>query len=324
MRRFRLFLERKISRKKFLKISLAGLAYLAGGSYFLKATKLLAQPDLSYGRPKRKIKGDYDLVVGSGSDPYQITVKSIEAMGGMKRFVNKGSTVVIKPNIAWDRIPEQAANTNPQVVEALVELCFEAGAKRVNVFDITCNEARRCYKNSGIKVAAQRKGANVYHPSHWNYIKAKFTYKSPMQGWPILRDALECDTFINVPILKHHNLTRLTLSMKNLMGVCCGIRARIHFGIGRKLVDLTDFISPDLTVIDAFRVLVRHGPSGGDLADVRQLGKVIVATDPTLADSYAAKLMEVDPLAVPYIKVASTRGFGSADIDKANILSLNV
>jgi uncharacterized protein (DUF362 family) len=140
-----------------------------------------------------------------------------------------------------------------------------------------------------------------------------------MEGWPILRDAVVCDTFINVPVLKHHGLTGLTLSMKNLMGVCSGKRGLIHMDIGRKIVDLTDYISPDLTVIDATRVLTRNGPSGGSLEDVRTLNKVIVGTDPTLADTFAAQLVDKDPLSLSFLREASARSFGSTDLLKANI-----
>ncbi|MCM8776554.1 MAG: DUF362 domain-containing protein [Candidatus Omnitrophica bacterium] len=311
------FLKTRISRRKFIQVFLWGLAIFVIQIPFLKY--LFAKSTKSTGRVKRGVKGDYDVVVAEGPDPYTNTVKAVEAMGGIERFVRKGDIVVVKPNMAWDRTPEQAANTDPQVVAVLVELCYRAGAKRVNVFDVPCNDDRRVYENSGIQKAAAAKGAYVYFADHWNVVKAEFPYKSPMSGWPILRDAVMCDTFINVPVLKHHGLTGLTLSMKNLMGVCSGTRPLMHRDIGTRLVDLTDFISPDLTVIDATRVLTQHGPSGGKIEDVIAMNKVIVATDPTLADSYACTLMKKDPKSIPYLKVAMERGFGMADIDKAKI-----
>lgn len=316
------FLRKRLSRRRFLRLCLTGLAFIAWHNFLSRLA--YARPAISAGRAKRDLKGDYDLVVARGQEPYKLTVKAIQLMGGMGKFVKKKGIVVIKPNMSWDRLPQQAANTNPEVVSALVDLCFEAGAKRVNVFDITCNDARRCYENSGIEKAAKERGAHVYFPDKWNVLKAHFSYKSPMEGWPIVREALECDTFINVPILKHHGLTGLTLSMKNLMGVCTGNRGLIHSDIGRKLVDLTDFISPDLTVIDAFRVLIRNGPTGGNLNDVLHKKTVLVATDPTLADSFASRLAGTDPLTIPYIKSAVERNFGNADIDKANILNVDV
>ena len=315
-------LRKRISRRQFVKLLLSGFAALAFSNGVLRS--LFAKSEASSGRRKSNIRGDYDLVLASGTNPYQMTVQAIEGIGGMSRFVKKGNTVVIKPNISWDRAPEYAANTNPLVVAALVELCFKAGARRVNVFDRSCNSATLCYANSGIKKAAKEKGAAVYFVNEWNFVKAGFKYKSPMEGWPIFRDAVECDTFINVPVLKHHGLTRLTLSMKNLMGVCGGNRGNIHQDIGRKVVDIADFINPDLTVIDAFRVLIRHGPSGGDLNDVQQVNKLIVATDPTLADTYACTLMREDPLSIPYISEAIKRNFGNSDINMSNILELSV
>jgi len=317
-----LFRKREMSRRGFLRFCMAGLALLAAHAYVPKFAR--AKETVSDGRMKKRLKGDYDLVSAKGKDPYRMTIETVKSMGGMERFVKKNDVVVIKPNMAWDRTPKQAANTNPAVVSALVNLCHEAGAKRVNIFDITCNEARRCYENSGIAKAAREAGAHVYFADEWNIAAAHFGYASELEGWPILRDALECDAFINVPVLKHHSLAGLTLSMKNLMGVCCGNRSKMHTNIGRNLVDLTDFISPELTVIDGYRVLTDHGPSGGDLKDVVELNTIFVATDPTLADAYACRLLEKDPLSVPNIRDAVSRNFGTADVDKADILHLNV
>ncbi len=319
---FARFLNKKISRKKFVKLCGIGTGSLVLNSALFKFA--FGQEESSAGRVTKRIKGMHDLVVAKGDDPYVMTVKAVEAMGGMEKFVKKNSTVLVKPNIGWDRSPEQAANTNPYVVGALVDMCFKAGAKRVNVFDITCNDAKLGYKNSGIKKIAEEKGANVYFADDWNFVKAKFNYDSPMQDWPIYRDALECDTFINAPVLKSHGLTSLTLSMKNLMGICGGNRALMHSEIGIKLAHLTDFIKPDLTVIDAYRVLMRYGPNGGNLEDVSMKKTLIVGTDPVLCDSYAAKLMDKDPLSISYINEAMKQNLGNADTAKADILTITV
>jgi uncharacterized protein (DUF362 family) len=233
--------------------------------------------------------------------------------------VKKNDVVLVKPNIGWDRSPEQAGNTNPQVVAALIDMSFAAGAKRVNVFDVTCNDARRCYASSGIEQAAKGRGASVYAADDWNTLKAHFARSSPLEGWPILRDALECDCFINVPVLKHHGLTRLTLSMKNLMGVCGGNRGKMHQDIGPILTDLTMLLNPELTVIDAYRMLLRNGPQGGDLADVTKPETVIASTDPVLADVYACLIAGVKPSEVPYLAAAMERGYGIGDPAKARI-----
>ncbi|MBN1871072.1 MAG: DUF362 domain-containing protein [Candidatus Omnitrophica bacterium] len=312
-----LMTNRKITRRQFLK-SLGGALLFLTSARFLEGLSL-AKAEGFNGRQKSDIKGLHDLVVSEGENSYLNVVEAVKAMGGMERFVKKGDVVVVKPNMAWDRTPEQAANTDPDVVASVVEMCYKAGAKRVNVFDNPCNDEKRVYESSGISKAAKAKGAYVYFTDSWNVVEAHFPYKSKIENWPVFRDALTCDKFINVPVLKDHGLTRLTLSMKNLMGVCSGNRGNIHVDIGEKLVDLTDFIKPDLTIIDATRVLIKHGPVGGNLADVKQMNKVIVATDPTLADTYASTLVGIEPSSVPYIKEAIARGFGNSDLSKASI-----
>jgi len=307
-----------LTRNTFLKFCLLGTAAALSGSAL--ARKAFASQASVMPRPKRKIKTDCDLAVASGADPYKNTVLAIDKLGGMGRFVKKGDTVVVKPNIGWDRSPEQAANTNPQVVAALVKMCLKAGAKRVNVFDVCCNDGPACYENSGILKAATDAGAKVWYPQERDAVLARFPYKSPMEGWPLVKEAVQCDTFINVPVLKDHGLTRLTLCMKNLMGVCTSSRGQMHRNIGTKLVDLTDFIAPELNVIDATRVLVRHGPTGGNLKDVVKMDKVLASADPSLVDAYACGLMKVDPMEVPYLKVAREREFGQTDPGKAKIV----
>lgn len=316
--------QKKMSRKNFIKLCITGMAGFLAGSTLRTRNSFASDENVFYGRRAKDISIRHDLIVVKGLDPYAMTIKAVEAIGGMDKFVKEGGVVVIKPNMAWDRIPEQAGNTNPDVIAALVELSFRSGAKRVNVFDRPCNDARRCYDNSGIAKLAREKGANVYFVDDWNFVEARFPYKSPMEGWPVYRDALECDTFINVPILKHHGLTGLTLSMKNLMGVCGGERGLIHTDIGVRLAHLTDFIKPDLTVIDAYRVLMRNGPSGGDLKDVSDFKTVIAGIDPVLVDSYACELMKKDPLSITYIREAVDNNLGKFETGKVDILRLEV
>lgn len=310
---------KKLSRRDFIKLS-ASLLALLPFSEGLSRPLLAKEPSFN-GRPKRIIKAQHDLVVVEGKDPYTMTVKAIEAMGGIGKFVEKNAVVGIKPNIGFDRTPEQAANTNPEVVAALVELCYKAGAKRVNILEVSSVRPIR-YIRSGIGKAASERRAHVYVLDTWDVVEAHFPYESPLEGWPISRDAIECDTFINVPILKHHRATRLTISMKNLMGICTGDRALIHQNIGRKLVDLTDFIKPELTVVDAFRVLIRNGPTGGNLEDVVYKNKVVASTDPTLADIFACSIVDVDPQTVPNLKCAIERKFGITNIANADIAVL--
>ncbi|MFH1414696.1 MAG: DUF362 domain-containing protein [Elusimicrobiota bacterium] len=256
----------------------------------------------------------YELSIIKGTDHAAITRQAVSALGGMERFVKKGDTVVVKPNMSWDRRPEQAGNTNPAVAREVVKMCFEAGAKKVKVFDRCCADAESSYKNSGVAEACREAGADVFHTDDWNYVNAKFDYDSPLEGWPVYKDVVKADCFINVPILKHHGYTRLTLSIKNLMGVMGGNRGNVHRDISIKLAHLADFIKPTLNIMDATRVLMRNGPNGGNIEDVKIFNTVMASTDPVLIDSEAARLVGVTPRNIGYIKEAEKIGLGKFSV----------
>lgn len=316
-------LEAACSRKTFLRGFGAGallmlLSGRRGKRLFAAAGKKLPP------RTGRAARTDLDLAVAKGKDTAAATRKAVDALGGMGRFVKSGDVVVVKPNIGWDRSPEQGANTHPLVVAALVAMCRQAGARTVKVFDHTCNDARRCYENSGIAEAAKKAGATVFYVSDWRYLPADMAGARYMNEWPVLKDAAECDVFINAPVAKHHGLASLTLSIKNLMGVCGGSRGRMHRDIDPKLVELAGFIKPDLTVIDASRILLRHGPTGGNLEDVKVLDTIIAGRDYVLADAYAATLFGRDPGEIGATKLAAAAGLGSMNLSGARIKTLSV
>lgn len=264
-----------------------------------------------------------ELAVVQGESPSKITRAAIDAIGGIKRFISKGDVVVVKPNMAWDRTPEQAANTNPEVVATLVQMCLEAGAKKVKVFDRTVNDPRRCYVQSGIESAAKAAGAEV---SHIDYRKFKDvdTKGASLKVWPIYTDILEADKIINVPIAKHHGLARLTMAMKNWMGVMGGSRGAIHQKLDECIAELAIFIKPTLTVLDAVRILTANGPQGGNLADVKKLDTVVASTDQVAVDSYGATLFGMRGSDLGYVRIAHQMGRGNMDISRMNIKRLKV
>jgi uncharacterized protein (DUF362 family) len=266
-----------------------------------------------------------DLVVahGKGKSPGSITKAAVDSMGGMKKFVSRGDIVVVKPNIAWDRLPEQAANTNPEVVATIVKLCFEAGAKKVRVFDRSVNDPRRCYLQSGIEPAAAALGAEVVYIDERRFREVSIKGQV-LKSWPLYRDILEADKVINVPVAKHHALARLTLSMKNWMGVMGGQRGRIHQKIGESLADIALVIKPTLTVLDAVRILTAHGPQGGNLQDVKKLDTVIVGRNQVVVDSYGATLFGLKGSDLSYVNAAHRAGIGTMNLEKLNIKKLDV
>ncbi len=264
-----------------------------------------------------------DLAVAQGTSPAQITRAAIDVLGGMRRFVSRGDVVVVKPNIGWDRTPEYAATTNPEVVGTIVKLCFEAGAKKVKVFDRTVSDPRRCYRQSGIAQAAGAAGAEVSYIDDRKYRDVRMN-GLVLKSWPLYADVLEADKVINVPIAKEHSLSTLTLAMKNWMGVMGGWRSRIHQNIDESLVDLAKAIKPTLTVLDAVRILTANGPTGGSLSDVKQLNLVAVGTDQVALDSFGATLFGLKGSDLGYVRLGAKAGLGVMDLAKLKIKKVRV
>ena len=257
-----------------------------------------------------------EMAVIQGEDPAQLARQAVEELGGIKRFISRADVVVIKPNIGWDRTPEQAANTNPLIVAEIVRQCWNAGAKEVIVTDVSCNEPRRCFQRSGIADAAQREGAEVILPDLARF-KDVDLQGEVLREWPVFDAFLNADKIINVPIAKHHSLTGTTLGMKNWYGILGGARHRLHQRINESLADLADFVRPTLTLIDCYRVLVRNGPTGGNLEDVALKKTVIAGTDPVALDAYAAKAYwNLGVSALPYLRMAAQRGLGTYEFEK--------
>jgi len=254
-----------------------------------------------------------EMVVAQGEDPRVLVRKALEGLGGVQRFIARGDVVVIKPNIAWDRTPEQAANTNPLAVAEMVRQCLDAGAKKVIVSDVCCNEPHRCFQRSGIARAASDEGAEVVLPEE-NLFRQVNLRGDVLGEWPVLEPFVAADKMINFPVAKSHSLTGVTLGMKNWYGILGGARNRLHQRIHESLADLADAMRPTLTLIDAYRVLIRNGPTGGSLADVLLKKTLVAGTDPVALDAYVAKAYwNFEPSQLRYLRLAQDRGLGKMD-----------
>lgn len=264
-----------------------------------------------------------DLVRTSGGEPAAATRRAVEALGGIQRFVSRGEVVVIKPNIGFDRTPELAATTNPQVVATLAEMCLEAGAGTVKVFDRPVNDPRRCYVQSGIAAALEPLEVDLKYIDERRF-RDMATGGEVLRTWPIYSEAVEADVLINVPIAKHHGLTRLTMAIKNWMGILGGNRSRIHQRIDQALAEVAAFIKPTFTVLDATRILVANGPQGGNPDDVRHPGVIIAGTDEVAIDSLGATLFDLQGTDLGFIREALRLGVGEADLDKLLIQEIKL
>ena len=236
--------------------------------------------------------------------------KAIDALGGMKRFISRGDIVVVKPNIGWDRMPIHAANTNPDVVGAVIEQAFNAGAKKVIVADGSCNDPDRCFQRSGIWRKAYSLGAEVILPAEHRYRTTRMKGEI-LDEWPIFTTLVDADKVINVPVAKHHNLAKFTAAMKNWYGILGGRRNRLHQSIDVSIADLATFMRPSLVVIDAMRVLVRNGPQGGNIDDTKVMNTIVASADQVAADAFACTLIGQHRDNMPYLKMGHERGIGT-------------
>jgi len=298
------------TRREFL----AGTA-VAGGAMALNSVAQPAPSDPPLAMSIARWKGAPVADEGLGKMATKLTEEVIAALGGMGRFVSKGNTVWVKPNMAWDRTPEQAANTNPDVVGTLVRLCFEAGAKTVRVGDNTCHKSTVSYPNSGIEAAAKAAGAEVVYLDKRRFRKMDLKGKV-LQNWPVYPQMIESDVIINVPIVKHHSISTVTLCMKNLMGTAGGNRGTFHQDIGASLSDISAFVKPQLNVLDAIRILTAHGPQGGNMSDVKRMDTVAASTDIVALDAFGASLLGHVPDAIATVKAGYERGLGQMDYTK--------
>jgi uncharacterized protein (DUF362 family) len=309
--------ERPSRREALQRLALTG-AVLGGAAITAKLTfdpggfALAAPTGERQVRDFRTKTGDAPIlaIAKSSTDPAELTRRAIEAMGGMKRFISNGDIVAIKPNIGWDRMPVHAANTNPFVVAELVRLCFDAGAKKVVVTDASCNEPNRCFQRSGIWRAAYAVGATIILPADHRFREIRMK-GDVLDQWPIFTPLMNADKVINVPVAKHHNLSKFTAAMKNWYGLLGGRRNRLHQNIDVSIADLATFMRPTLTVMDATRVLLRNGPQGGNIDDAKDLHQVVASLDQVACDAYGATLIGEKPENVKYLDLGHERGLGN-------------
>jgi len=264
--------------------------------------------------------GSPDLVVAHGSDPDTIVRRALAAFGGMEKFVPKDSRVIIKPNICVAyHTYEYAATTNPWVVGALVKTCLEAGARSVQVLDYPFGGTpQEAYSKSGIEEQVVAAGGKMVFMPDFKFLSAKIPKGLDLKKTQVFDDAIKADVLIDVPIAKHHSLAGLTLGMKNLMGLIKN-RSAIHANLGQRIADLTSLFQPTLTVVDAIRVLMANGPTGGNLDDVKLMDTVIVSPDIVAADSFAATLFGLSPEELDSIRAASSMGLGRSDLKNLKI-----
>ncbi len=251
------------------------------------------------------------LVIARGQDPARNVTAALGRLGGMAKFVSQGDVVLIKPNMAWDRVPAQAGNTEPRVVAALVRACRDAGAREVLVTDCPVQDAARTFQRSGVEAAARDAGARVVLPASTQTQPVELSKR--LGNWPVLEPFIAVDKIINVPVAKHHGSARVTAGMKNWIGVTPHQRSRFHAALDQTIAELAQLMKPTLTVVDAHRILMRNGPRGGNLDDVKEEAALAMSIDPVAVDAWACELLGTPVDEVGYLALAAGLGLGTAD-----------
>ncbi len=272
---------------------------------------------------QQSLKGNYDLVAVRGEDVVAMFEKAMQEMGGMSLWVKPGQTVVVKPNIGWDVTPERAANTSPELVAAIVKQCFEAGAEKVNVFDHTCDNWERCYTNSGMKKAVEDAGGRMI-PGNFeqNYRAITIPGAVKLKEAKVHEQIIDSDVFINVPVLKHHGSTSLTIAMKNLMGVVYDRRFWHRNDLHQCIADFCLYRKPDLNIVDAMLVMTQNGPKGTSTADLVKKNSLLVSSDIVAVDAASAMIFGSKPKEIAYLANAEKMNIGTLDLSQMNIKRL--
>jgi len=301
-----------MNRREFLKKSIQAAA--AAGAY-----NLLPGVSKIFGA-QGDGKTAPHLVAVKNSTPAKMYLAALAAMGGIQQFVRRGQTVVVKPNIGWDVTPELGGNTNPELVAAVVTSCVDAGAKKVYVFDHTCDNWKKTYKTSGIEDAAKKAGALVVSAAaEADYIDVKVPGAKILKDTKVHKLAVESDVFINVPVLKNHGSSGLTIAMKNLMGIVWNRWGWHASGLHQCIADFAAYRKPDLNIVDCYRVMKANGPRGVSKEDIIMMKSLVMSKDIVAADAASAKLFGIDPADVEYIKLADEKGIGTMNLDSLNI-----
>jgi uncharacterized protein (DUF362 family) len=317
------------TRREFIKKTgkAAAASVVLGTGYLLADSRPDYPEEKKADRHELKFfKDDPDLfrkvAVARDDTPANLVEKAVAALGGIGAFISKGDRVVVKPNVGWDRVPEQAADTNPDMVAQMVRMCLSAGAKEVVVTDITCNDPRRTFLRSGIQKAAEEAGARVFISSSDDDFKEVDLGGSLLTTWPVLKPILDADKLINMPIAKHHGMSRATIGMKNLYGIIGGRRNQLHQKIDQSIVDLALFAKPTLVIADCYRVLMRNGPVGGSLDDVKECRAVVAGIDQVAVDTRAVEFLDMNPAEIGHIPLAEKSGLGTMSLDKKDIINV--
>ncbi len=330
--------ESDLSRRDFLKRGVGavvvGGAAIAGGVLLHDKTGTAGLADASANIVRLgNYFADIDfpassprLSIAAGNDKQidrlvRAAIGGLDPQRGIQRFIARGDIVLLKPNVGFDRAPYLGATTHPEVIRSLVRLCKDAGAAKVLITDNPIESPEACFAKSGIGQVAKEEGAAVVLPTRgqFNLLAVRDREPDPRKDeaighWPTLTGPLLAATkVIGAAPVKDHNLAGASMTMKNWYGLLGGRRNQFHQAIHSVISDLGMMVSPTLIVADATRVMMRNGPTGGRLSDVKPGGAigrptVVASVDPVACDAWCyERLLGRDPAQLAYLDLAARK-----------------
>ncbi|BBO78059.1 hypothetical protein DSCW_54760 [Desulfosarcina widdelii] len=313
--------EPSIDRREFLgRCTRAGLSVAAAGALGIgfydsrppeggvAESGSLRIPDYSQTEMKGRI------CIARGTDRAATVRQAFAALGGMEAFVKSGERVLLKVNAAFASPPSLGATSHPDLVEATVAMCLEAGASQVMVTDNPINDPASCFVLTGIGAAARRAGARVVLPREALFRRFSLDGGRLIRNWPVLYDPLtKVDRVIGMAPVKDHHRSGASMTLKNWYGLLGGRRNIFHQDIHTIIQELALLVRPTAVVLDGIQTMISNGPTGGSLSDLKPTGTLIVSTDPVAADAAGAALLDKQPGDLPFIAKAEAAGAGTAD-----------
>jgi uncharacterized protein (DUF362 family) len=313
-------MQRRIDRRTFIKqSSLIGASTLAAGSLIPSL-----MPRMAWGLPK---DSDVDLSVVRGANNYDSTIHAVDLLGGMKRFVPRGSKVGLLVNSKFDK---RGTYVKPEIALAVIAMCHEAGAKEI----VSLDDASGSYWDKASKTEyLEDLVESLREPEH---IEVTVDGGVALKEADIARELLECDVFINVPVVKHHEGTRFTCTLKNLMGATTSSTNRFFHmgsGVGSGYYGDVDFLSqciadvallkkPDLCIVDATEFITTNGPYGP--GKISRPQKVLASSDGVALDSYCARFVGLTGEAILMVRKAHEHGLGEIDVGQLAVKEVQI
>jgi uncharacterized protein (DUF362 family) len=321
-------MAKRFDRRKFLKSSAASATALAlGGCTTLNPKKLQAA---AAKRPAPELSS---LVQASGpgvpKNLSRAVEKIIEPLGGMQAFVKAGQRVLLKPNMGFPVPAAQRATTSAELIAAVAGLVLAQGAGQVIIADYPVSDSEKTVELMGLRQACKGLKVKIVPvTADKDFVEVKIPGGNSLKSAEILKEALQADVHIALPMVKSHSSTLYTGTLKGMMGLIA-TRKTFHWwhNLHMAIVDLNMVIKPDLVILDGLEVMTNEGPRGP--GDLEKTNSLIAGTDPVAVDAAGVRLTRlfgrrIKPEKVTHLALAASLGLGRLKLDDKYKIKIDI